>query len=65
MHSLMCMSVVVCVVRKPRRCNSYSRRRDRINSVLWRSYYKGGGVQADFPEIPTAGSNHKYHERQG
>ena len=44
MHSLTCMSVVVCVVRKPRPCNSYSRRRDRINSVLWRSYYKGGGV---------------------
>ena len=38
-----CMSVVVCVVLKPRPCNSYSRRRDRINSVLWRSYYKGGG----------------------
>ena len=33
MHSLTCMSVVVCVVRKPRPCNSYSRRRDRINSV--------------------------------
>ena len=44
MHSLTCMSVVVCVVRKLRPCNSYSRRRDRINSVLWRSYYKGGGV---------------------
>ena len=44
MHSLTCMLVVVCVVRKPRPCNSYSRRRDRINSVLWRSYYKGGGV---------------------
>ena len=43
MHSLTCMSVVVCVVRKPRPCNSYSRRRDRINSVLWRSSYKGGG----------------------
>ena len=43
MHSLTCMSVVVCNVRKPRPCNSYSRRRDRINSVLWRSYYKGGG----------------------
>ena len=43
MHSLTCMSVVVCVVRKLRPCNSYSRRRDRINSVLWRSYYKGGG----------------------
>ena len=44
MHSLTCMSVVVGVVRKPRPCNSYSRRRDRINSVLWRSYYKGGEV---------------------
>ena len=43
MHSLLCVSVVVCVVRKLRLCNSYSRRRDRINSVLWRSYYKGGG----------------------
>ena len=43
-HSLTCMSVIVCVVRKPRPCNSYSRRRDRINSVLWRSYYKGGGT---------------------
>ena len=43
MHSLTCVSVVVCVVRKPRPCLSYSRRRDRINSVLWRSYYKGGG----------------------
>ena len=47
MHSLTCMSVVVCVVRKPRPCNSYSRRRDRINSVLWCSYYKGGGVLQD------------------
>ena len=44
MHSLTFVSVVVCVVRKPRPCLSYSRRRDRINSVLWRSYYKGGGV---------------------
>ena len=43
MHSLMCVSVVVCVARKPRPCLSYSRRRDRINSVLLRSYYKGGG----------------------
>ena len=44
MHSLMCVLVVVSVVRKPCPCLSYSRRRDRINSVLWRSYYKGGGV---------------------
>ena len=43
MHSLTCMSVVVCVVRKPHPCNSYSRRSDRINSVLWRSYFKGVG----------------------
>ena len=43
MYSLTCVSVVVCVVHKPRPCLSYSRRRDRINSVLWRSYYKGGG----------------------
>ena len=43
MHSLTCMSVVVCVVHKPGPCNSYSRRRDRINSVLLRSYYKEGG----------------------
>ena len=47
MHSLTCMSVVICVVRKPRPYNSYSRRRDRINSVLWRSYYKGGGGTTD------------------
>ena len=45
MHSLTCVSVVVCVVHKPRPCLSYSRRRDRINSVLWRSYYKGGALQ--------------------
>ena len=47
MQSLTCMSVVVCVVCKPRPCNSYSRRRDRITSVLWRSYYKGGGVNRE------------------
>ena len=34
--------VVVCVARKLRPCPSYSRRRDRINLVLWRSLYKGG-----------------------
>ena len=43
MHSLTCVSVVVCVVRKPRPCLSYSRCKDRIISVFWRSYYKGGG----------------------
>ena len=48
MHSLTCVSVVVCVVHKPRPCLSYSRRRDRINSVLWHSYYKGGGVYTQF-----------------
>ena len=59
MHSLTCMSVVVCVVRKPRPCNSYSRRRDRINSVLRRSYYKGGGgvIQG------IARKAQKWHER--
>ena len=49
MHSLMCVSVVVCVVRKPRPCLSYSRRRDRINSVLLHSYYKVGGGGVDEP----------------
>ena len=52
MHSLTCMAVVVCVVRKLRPCNSYSRRRDCINSVLWRSYYKGG---AGYPAGAAAG----------
>ena len=32
-----------CMCRAQATCNSYSRRRDRINSVLWRSYYKRGG----------------------
>ena len=37
--------MVVCIVRKPRLCLSYNRRRDRINPKLLRSYYKGrGGV---------------------
>ena len=61
MHSLTCMSVVVCVVRKPRPCNSYRRRRDCINSVLWRSYYKGGGgyhmVPQPFVEHPSPPSS--------
>ena len=43
MHSLTCVSAVVCVARKPCPCLSYSRRKDRINSVLLCSYYKGGG----------------------
>ena len=37
-----CVSVVVYVARKLRPCLSYSRRRDRINLVLWRSLDKGG-----------------------
>ena len=43
MHSFMCVLVVVYVARKLRPCPSYSRRRDRINLVLWHSLYKGGG----------------------
>jgi hypothetical protein len=37
-----CVSVVVYVARKLRPCLSYSRCRDRINLVLWRSLDKGG-----------------------
>ena len=44
MHSLTCVSVVVCVARKLRPCPSYSRRRDRINLVLLNNYYKGEGI---------------------
>ena len=44
MRSFACVSVVVYVARKLRPCPSYSRRRDRINLVLWRSLDKGGGV---------------------
>ena len=43
MHSPTCVSVVVCVARKPRHCLSYSWREYRINLVFLRSYYKGGG----------------------
>ena len=43
MRSFTCVSVVVYVARKLRPCLSYSRRRDRINLVLWRSLDKGGG----------------------
>ena len=43
MHSPTCVWVVVRVVRKLHPCLSYSGRRDRINLVLLRSYYKGGG----------------------
>ena len=52
MHSPTCVSVVVCVARKPRPCLSYSRRRGRINLVLWRSYYKGGGLP-HYPQFTT------------
>ena len=43
MHSVTRVLVVVFVARKPHPCLSYSRRRDRIKSVLLRSYYKGRG----------------------
>ena len=43
MRSFTCVSVVVYVARKLRPCPSYSRRRDRINLVLWCSLDKGGG----------------------
>ena len=43
MRSCTCVLVVVCVARKLRPCPSYSRCRDCINLVLWRSLYKGGG----------------------
>ena len=42
MRSFTCVSVVVYVARKLRPCLSYSRRRDRINLVLWRSLDKEG-----------------------
>ena len=44
MHSPTCVLVVVCVLRKPRPCLSYSRRRDRINLVLLRGYFRSKGV---------------------
>ena len=43
MRARMCVSVVVCVARKLHPCPSYSGRRDRNNSVHWRSLYRGGG----------------------
>ena len=42
MRARTCVSVVVFIARKLRPCPSYSRRRDRNNSVHWRSLYKGG-----------------------
>ena len=44
MRAHTCVSVVVCVARKLRPCPSYSRCRDRNNSVHWRSSYRRGGV---------------------
>ena len=38
-----CVPAVVCVARKLQPCLSYSRRGDRIHSVLLRSLDKGGG----------------------
>ena len=56
LHSLTCVSVVVCVARKLRLCLSYSRRRDRINLGILRSYDKGGGVtRPDTDEVPLEG----------
>ena len=43
MRARTCVSVVVFIARKLRPCPSYSRRRDRNNSVHGRSLYKGGG----------------------
>ena len=43
MRAHTCVSVVVCVARKPRPCPSYSRRRDRNNCVHWRSLCKAWG----------------------
>ena len=42
---VVCVPVVVCVARKLRPCLSYSRRRDRIHSVLLCSLDRGGGGQ--------------------
>ena len=45
--------VVVCVAHKLRPCPSYSRRRDRINLVLWCSLCKGGaGYPVRCPDPP-------------
>ena len=53
MRSFTCVSVVVCVARKLRPCPSYSRRRDRINLVLWRSLYRGGEVVPGWESATT------------
>ena len=52
MRSRTCVLVVVCVTRKLRPCPSYSRCRDRINLVLWRSLYKGGGTMVQICGVP-------------
>ena len=54
MRSFTCVSVVVYVARKLRPCPSYSRRRDRINLVLWRSLDKGGGGICAFAVVVVA-----------
>ena len=43
-HALthVCVGSCMCCA-QPRPCLSYSRHRDRIDFVLLRSYYKGGG----------------------
>ena len=51
MRSLTCVLVVVCVACKLRPCPSCSRRRDRINLGLLRSYYKGGGCACQTPGV--------------
>ena len=52
-----CVPVVVCVARKLRPCPSYSGRRDRNNSVHWRSLYKGGGGMCFSPYLGNGGGN--------
>ena len=47
--------VVVCVARTLRPCPSYSGRRDRNNSVHWRSLYKGGGEYIVKVDVPCGG----------
>ena len=56
--------LVVCVARKPRPCPSYSRRRDRINLVLWCSLYKGGGYFQCLQE-GKAGGTARVHRTRG
>ena len=52
------VSVAVCVSRKLRPCPSYSGRRDRNDSVHWRSLYKGGvGRLLESLALPRAGQN--------